>query len=305
MLWLENVKNNLVEEITNPPITPCGSSNGSIEQCSYLGQTVFVYTPTILPCDVGRQVRDCEGNLVFSFGGFCNGPCPGNDQVQFLENCEQIFAVPDHLICDNSCNESNALQLEFACLSTDGISDQVCVPLIVKNFINGYSFQGGITWDTNVLMYSGINEVALSPITINASNALMGSIRFLWLLGFTDSPLDLIDDTILFEICFDVVGNLGSLSTVELVDVPNLILELAIIDDTGDLSAAPLCTESGQVSIGTADITLDNISLDVIFCNFEVIPTLGQWAIFSLFILFLIIGVLSIKDYHQSVLKSN
>lgn len=301
MTWLQEVKDNITEEILNPPITPCGSSNGSIRQCRYLGQTVFVYVPTILPCDVGTQVRDCNGDFVFSFGGFCNGPCPGDDQVQFLEDCEEIYSVPDNLICDNSCVGTNAVLLEFACLSTEASDDQVCVPITTMNFMNMVSFQGGILWDPSILTYTGLNEIALTGITINTIDAQNGSVRFLWLIPFNATPVDLMDNSILFEICFDIIGNSGTMSSIDLVDMQNFSVELA----NGNNEVEPHCAESGKVSVGTSDITLESLELEVNFCNFTEVPTLGQWALISLSILFLIFGITAIRENHASILNSN
>lgn len=260
MSWLEVVKNNITEEILNPPFPPCGSSEGSITQCHYMGQTVFVYVPTILPCDVATRVVDCNGEIVFTFGGFCDGPCPGDDQVQFLEACEVIYSVSNLSICDNSCAGSEDVVLEVGCLIAEAGTTNVCLPITTRNFTNILSVQGGIQWDPDVITYTGvINEIGLTGITVNDINATNGNLLFLWLLGFGLPPVDLPDNLALFEICFDIIGPLGSMTSIDLIDQDNLDLEVA--NSTGELE--PLCIESGKISVGPVE---DN-SLQIIFCD--------------------------------------
>lgn len=291
MTWLEEVKDNITEEILNPIVTPCGSTEGSIKQCTYLGQTVFTYLPSTLPCDVPFSVVDCSGNLVFSYGGFCQGPCPGDDQVQFLENCEEIYSVPANLICDNSCEGTSAVLLEIGCVNTGIGVSSVCVPITTTNFTDIVSFQTGIAWDPTILFFTGINEVSLTGTTVNGTNILNGELRFLWLLPFGGTPLDLLDDAVLFEICFDIIGPTGSMSAIELVSLTNFMLEVA--NSSGMVE--PTCQEVGTVNIGTADITLDNNPLEVNFCGFISIPTLGEWGLIMLGIILLICGVMFLK----------
>lgn len=292
MTWLEEVKDNITEEILNPPVQPCGFSDGTITQCSYLGQTVFVYVPTILPCDVATQVHDCNGNFLFSYGGFCLPSCPGEDQVQFLENCEVIYSVPPVSMCDNSCAGTDAVLLNVACVNSNVDDSSVCVPISANNFLGIIQFDSGIAWDPTLLQYSGINGLALSnsDFSLNETNIASGELFFQWI---SSDAIGIPNETGLFEICFDILGPLESMSTIELIDLPNF--EIEVLNEIGNPES--ICIESGSVSIGTGEqiaVALD--SLQVNFCGETAIPTLGQWAIICLSMLFMIVGIIGIKE---------
>lgn len=290
MTWLEEVRDEITAEIVNPQIIPCGSSDGSIRQCEYLGQTVFVYVPTILPCDVGTRVVDCNGDFVFSYGGFCLGPCPGDDEVQFLENCEVIYRVPRNLICDNSCTDSNSVLMGVGCVTADANATSICVPITTRNFNDVAFMSGGLQWDPSLLVYTGINEVGFTNISLDENNVLTGTLGFFW--GAPGLPYLLPDDIALFEICFDIIGPVGSMAIIDLVDLPNFTVEAG----NGIGLLQPLCTENGKVSLGS-----DSSDLEVNFCDDNDIPTLGQWALICLSILFMIVGVVSIKEIENAI----
>lgn len=293
LAWLEDVKNNLADEILNPPITPCGSTEGNISMCNYLGQTVFSYLPTSLPCDVGPVVVDCNGDFLFSYGGFCNGPCLGDEQAALLTDCELIYSAPAFAACDDSCTGSGDVVLAVGCVDAEVGATNVCIPLTVRNFSNVTSTQTGVTWDPLELSYSSVNEVSLTNITLNENDISNGTLRILWLTPFNAPPVTLIDNTILFELCFNVLGPSGSSTNISLDDLSDFIIE--VVNNSG--MAEDLCIQEGQINIGTPNGGEPGDFLqELVSCEAQAIPTMDEWSLISLSLLLLIFASQLIID---------
>ena len=131
------------------------------------------------------------------------------------------------------------------CVATNG-SSSICLPVTTRNFDQIASIQSGITWDSDVISFTGINEGALTGITVNAANADQGELRMLWIIGLGEQPRDVADDGVLFELCFDVVGNNGDEASVTFASLPNFAVEIA----NGDGMSEEFFVEAGKVAIG-------------------------------------------------------
>jgi len=153
--------------------------------------------------------------------------CTGSFEIQEIctsEPCPSKF----------SFSREVASEGESICLSASGIAE---FPLS--------SIQSGITWDPNVLQYTGIMETGtLNGITVNDAEANNGVLRFVWIVGLGDDPLE---GDFGFDICFDVIGKSGEASDVRFQDLPGLRFEVS----GGTGSTFPMILESGQVCINT------------------------------------------------------
>lgn len=119
-----------------------------------------------------------------------------------------------------------ATDLTSTAATTSGApGTQICVPITVQNFksvVDGFgvgSGQGDICWNPNVITYTGIENNQLpAQFSLNTNGIATGTLKFVW---FNANPTDeviLPDGSTLFEICFDAVGSIGEMSTIDLKD---------------------------------------------------------------------------------------
>lgn len=102
----------------------------------------------------------------------------------------------------------------------------VCVPFYAQNFTDIFSFQYSIHWDPTILSFANTNFV--NP-DLNNLDLLFGTVgtdalttSFFYLSGGAAS-LTVPDGDILFEICFNVLGPVGSTSPITIDGNPTII----------------------------------------------------------------------------------
>jgi len=102
----------------------------------------------------------------------------------------------------------------FGCLNGEP-GDTICVPVTVENFTDIVIAQFEIFWNSSVLDYIGISNPGSPSINVNADFNLSGpnALKFIP-LGFPIAGESLPDGTVLFEICFRVIGIPGATSHV-------------------------------------------------------------------------------------------
>lgn len=128
---------------------------------------------------------------------------------------------------------------------------QVCIPISVKNFTNIENGQGAITWDSTKLKYKSkiVPGVLPKNLIFNEADSLSGKVSYLW---YPDdgNAVTLNDDTVIFELCFTVLGAVGESVCVTLGQgVP------ATLWGSTTVSELPICYEYGQVNIISDDVT--------------------------------------------------
>jgi len=145
---------------------------------------------------------------------------------------------------------------------------QACFPVTVQNF-SIFSAAFSIEWDELVLQYNGLQNVSpvISPFfgpaslnTLQTSNGLLGVQIF---DNISPSTITIPNDSILFEMCFTAIGQLGDCTGLGIYNSP---AGVAIEDEFG-LNLA--------LSVDTGRICMDLLPLALAF---EVIDTtcLGQ-----------------------------
>ena len=137
----------------------------------------------------------------------------------------------------------------------------VCVPISVEMFnaiVAGAgmgSGQGDINWDPTVLEFIGIENNSLpAQFSQNASQTDMGTFKFVWFNFNVGSTFTLPDDAVLFEICFNVIGEVGDMTAIDLED-----WEWA--DDTDDNNDIPDTEVDGKVTIVGQPVEVFQISM--------------------------------------------
>ncbi len=105
--------------------------------------------------------------------------------------------------------------------------DIVCVPVTVENFTNITNAQFSMQWNPFELSFESIDNLttALPSFDNGSFNTGLtnnGQLTVAWAdLLFT--PHNLPDGSVLFEVCFEVIGNLGDFAEVDITDAPTSI----------------------------------------------------------------------------------
>lgn len=124
----------------------------------------------------------------------------------------------------------------------------VCIPVRANGFTDIVSFQYSVNWDPTVLSYTGATSLnpglpGLRPGSISSSGA--GELAVLYPFAQGTSPETLPDSSLLFQLCFDIVGTCDETSVVEVTGTP------VPIDVYNSQSSQPigLTSNDGQVDV--------------------------------------------------------
>lgn len=151
---------------------------------------------------------------------------------------------------------------------------QLCIPITVENFISMDGAQSKIKWDPTVLqMVLPIKYDALPSNQYNTSNIGSGEFNFVWLNPGSNPPLTIPNGERLMEICFNVIGPVGSMTIIDLVNTaPNGDLETEYTNSQGN--SVPYINIDGKVTVSNvaqlkitiADVTVNKDNeIDVAF----------------------------------------
>ncbi len=140
-----------------------------------------------------------------------------------------------------------------------GGATNFCVPITTMNFDSIVAFMSGISFDTDVLSYTGFNNVSLSNVNVADQNKDAGELRVLW----TDqnaNPVTIADGETLFELCFDVTGMDGDRSEIGFINIPpNFAIEAIEFPS----AATDFFIEDGSVTVGDAPVPADSLQLNL------------------------------------------
>ncbi len=194
--------------------------------------------------------------------------------------------------CPNpACSNPNSLTLSGTVINSEK-DKTVCIPISVKKFIMMQSGQGSIKWDPAILQFTEVKTPATGGIPgfsggFNTGNAANGEFKYLWANDNPAVPLTLADNTVIMELCFKVIGNVGKTGCV-LIGQGTLATEWE--NDNGPV---PVCFSYGKIKIvdvppadavvikvGTVNGKLDStVCVDISVDNFKNI--LGASTTFS------------------------
>ncbi len=143
-----------------------------------------------------------------------------------------------------------------------GVGAHVCVPITVKNFhaieagAKVGTGQGDMFFDESIITYTGIeNQNLPTMFSLNDANATTGKVKFLWFTGNINGiGIELDDDDVLFEICFDAIGAVGDVSPINLVD-------WEWTDDSDESNDIPDVEVAGSVTIVGAMLSQFTLSI--------------------------------------------
>lgn len=114
----------------------------------------------------------------------------------------------------------NSPTLVVASMNADP-GDTICLPVTVKDFDEITRMEYTLSWENNILQFlnvSNLNMAGLSQANFNTAQAgSLGIIGFEWL---DNNGLDIPDGTVIFELCFRVIGDPNDCANVIFADLP-------------------------------------------------------------------------------------
>ncbi|MCZ2101018.1 MAG: gliding motility-associated C-terminal domain-containing protein [Chitinophagales bacterium] len=162
-----------------------------------------------------------------------------------------IKGTPTNTCIDPVCPDNSYVKIIGGTVSKKK-GENVCVPISVRNFTNMISIQGSFNWDPNVLQYTNVKFPSSGGLPgfggsndYNDGKANQGKFSYLW---SSDDERTLADNTIIMELCFNAIGNIGEVGCVEMSDKDVLTLW-----EQEGAGIVPLCYTYGKVTITDED----------------------------------------------------
>lgn len=132
------------------------------------------------------------------------------------------------------CN-INSPTLVVASMNADP-GDTICLPVTVKDFEEITRMEYTLSWEYNTLKFLGVQNLNMAGLTqanFNTAQAVsLGIIGFEWL---DNNGLDIPDGTVIFELCFRVMGDPGDCANVIFTGQPFPIQVETITSNNTDI----------------------------------------------------------------------
>jgi len=183
--------------------------------------------------------------------------------------------------------ENGELELVYQ-NATVANGDNICIPMVVNNFSDVSTFQMSTGWDPSVMTYTGVQNFILpgsSPASFNVNEA-NGTVTYVWFDNTTVTPETFADGTALYELCFDIIGNPGTSTTIVAQSMPTVIQASNSTGDVLDTCPVPgTITVSGMPPVGEFTLISQSVTasqstvcVDITTNNFDDIVT-AQFAV--------------------------
>ena len=159
----------------------------------------------------------------------------------------------------------------------------VCVPVTVNDgFDDILGFGWSVDYDPAILSYTGIQNVNTAVSSLSANESSAGTLSFIWNAPFAaNSEVTLADGTVLYDMCFDVIGASGQMSPLDFSNIPNPIETVKIDgpDDGMEQDLTIVSTENGNVTVTNSDgFNLNVCSVDACAGDQVCVPILATGA---------------------------
>lgn len=202
-----------------------------------------------------------------------------NNLVEF-----EVTTIPGTMMVNGTdCEGGGDDELTF---SVDMINAEmgtnICIPITVQNFINIQAGMGTILWDSTVLSYTGLGDFALLGLdgSLNDTNTDGGELKFVWSNPEPTNPITLADGETVFELCFDVIGEVGDMSPITLSAEGNLgfewtsteVNDLPLILNNGKVTVTEMVGDPFVLNVSSIDMVDEdatNVCVDISVENFE------------------------------------
>lgn len=198
-------------------------------------------------------------------GSLSSAPYSHGENVVFTvpQNGTYDITVEDEKSCGTSFQMtiSTCVALSLTLANETALpGENICVPITIENFTSIVSMQFSIDYDGTLLAFTGVSNV--NPLLTSFSPGVFNDTGEAFILSWIDfsfAGITIPDDQVLFELCFDVTGNLGDCSPLDFSTVMGIPIE--ITDTFGpigfDGTDGEVCLSSGMVDVM---ITTDSVS---------------------------------------------
>ena len=139
----------------------------------------------------------------------------------------------------------------------------VCFPVQVTNFVDITDLNLSLCFDPAVLDFTQVINLNIPGVTLSDFSSTNGSVS----LSYDGSaPINLIDNTTIFDVCFNVVGAPNTSSAIEICDTP---VGISVTNDNGQ--NVPVDANDGQINVqqGCSAVTVANADVTNVMCNGE------------------------------------
>ncbi len=199
-------------------------------------------------------------------GTVSGGPYTNGATLTFTvpEDGVYIITATDGMSCDALARVSfPTVNLTLSNESVPNTGDVACVKLTTTGFTNVASLQFYITYNPAIVKYSTIRNINPLLTGFNLNNNVNVDKDTLNISWNTNTPVTLPANATLFEICFNTLGPIGSVSTVKFLD-PHIDLNTNVTDPSDNRFG--LDTLKGSVKIGALPVNVRLVS-DSLSCN--------------------------------------
>ena len=178
-------------------------------------------------------------------------------------------------------------QVQFTCENTLITPDQeVCVSVIVDNFVNMAGFQYSLSWEGDELSNPTITNYNLPELSASNFNLSEDGLGVVWFTNCSET-VSLMDNTPIFDICFNPIGMIGDTLKIMFTTTPTSAATAQCTEGTlleGEPEVLPGCViivEPMQIANVTINspTCIDNMD-GSIFVEIEngVSPYLYSWS---------------------------
>ncbi len=125
--------------------------------------------------------------------------------------------------------------------------DQICLDVSVENFTNILSMQYSMNFDADVIEYADVmnlNLQDLAPSNFGTTMTDNGILTISWFDNTNATGVTVPNNTVIFQVCFDVVGSMGESSPFDFTSNPTAI---EVFD--GDSNPVNVSSNSGAVNV--------------------------------------------------------
>lgn len=236
---------NTIENVTVTPASLNASMPGldlsdiTIDEVD--GSLVFIWKVENVPGCPTSDVTLPDNDVLFEL---CFDGVIGYTEMEIGDDPEPIYVTRT-----NSCPLNinlftsteifiavNNLPLTINVPFTSGFQgEQVCLNFTVENFTNIVSLQFSINWLPSVLEFvsvQGLNLPGWSLASFNTALSSTGVVTVSWFNPDPNGGVSVDDGTAILQMCFEVVGNCGQTSPVQVTSNPTPV-EVTYVDDPG------------------------------------------------------------------------
>ncbi|MEL6925204.1 MAG: hypothetical protein AAFO94_14245, partial [Bacteroidota bacterium] len=213
------------------------------------------------PAQNGVTVDD--GTLIYEICFDAVGAIASSSDVSFSNDPVEIEAVGENLSNPTVNTTDGSVQIigdgGFVITIGDAngnTGDTVCVPLSVSGFNDILGFNWSINWDPNVVKFVRTQNFGLGGLSAaRITNTAPGVARVLW---FDNSAqgITLADGTVLHDICFEIIGDVGTSSPVQITGTPTPVEVTQKGDTPGNNPTIPVADIDGEITVGQATAIL-------------------------------------------------